>query len=111
MWPELRAAAVTFAALLAVTGTASGVDRPELHGGTATTIQLYAPFNGGGIASGVQIARSASGYCWTNSGADARSDAYRCFVGNFIHDPCFADQTSSAKYVLCPLYVPVSKVL
>jgi hypothetical protein len=111
MWPRLRAAGVILAALLAIAGTANGVDRPASQGRTATTVHLYSPFNGGGIASGVQVARSASGYCWTNSGADARNDAYRCFVGNFIHDPCFADQTSLAKYVLCPLYLPVSKVL
>jgi hypothetical protein len=42
---------------------------------------------------------------------DLRGDAYRCFVGNNIHDPCFADQTSSAGYVLCPLYFPGAKVL
>jgi hypothetical protein len=59
----------------------------------------------------VRIARSASGYCWTSSLADARGDAYRCFVGNFIHDPCFADQTGFAHYVLCPLYSPGAKVL
>jgi hypothetical protein len=111
MWPGLGAVGVIFAALLALTGVASGVDRPGLHGDTATTVHLYAPFNGGGIASGVQVARSASGYCWTSSGADARDDAFRCFVGSFIHDPCFANQTSPAKYVLCPLYLPVSKVL
>src|SRR5947207_50730 len=107
----LRVAGVIFAALLAIAGTASGVDRPASQHEAATTIHLYAPFNGGGIASNVQIARSASGYCWTSSGADARDDAFRCFVGNVINDPCFADQTSFAKYVLCPLYLPVSKVL
>jgi hypothetical protein len=107
----LRAASVTCAALFVVAGTANGAERPASLGQIATTIHLYAPFNGGGIAAGVRIARSASGYCWTSSLADARGDAYRCFVGNFIHDPCFADQTGFAHYVLCPLYSPGAKVL
>src|SRR5207247_3667293 len=46
-----------------------------------------------------------------NLRADAGGDAYRCFVGNVIHDPCFAHQPSFAKYVLCSLYLPGSKVL
>lgn len=107
----LRAAAVTIATLLVVAGGARGADLPAAQSNVLTTIHLYAPFNGGGIASGVKIARSASGYCWTTSSADPRGDAYRCFVRNYIHDPCFADQTSLANYVLCPLDFPGSKVL
>ncbi len=30
-----------------------------------------------------------SGYCWTNSIAASRKDAWRCMVGNQIFDPCF----------------------
>lgn len=99
------------AASLVLAGSAMATDRPISRSRAATTIHLYAPFNGGGIASGVRIAKTASGYCWTTSGVDARGDAFRCFVGNFIHDPCFADQTGFAHYVLCPLYTPGSKVL
>jgi hypothetical protein len=76
-----------------------------------TSIHLYAPFNGGSIARGIRVAGTRAGYCWTTSSADARSDAYRCFVGNFIHDPCFANEIGTARYVLCPLYTPTSKVL
>jgi hypothetical protein len=76
-----------------------------------TSIHLYAPFNGGSIARGIRVARTRAGYCWTTSSADARSDAYRCFVGNFIHDPCFANENGTARFVLCPLYTPTSKVL
>ncbi len=101
MWSRLRAVALSLAALLVIAGSASGADRPSKHGRVATTIHLYAPFNGGGIASGVRVAKSASGYCWENSLADNRADAFRCFVGNSIYDPCFADQTSFARYVLC----------
>src|SRR6266404_6004163 len=111
MSPGHRAACVIFAALFVTAGTASGADRPTLQGRIATTIHLYAPFNGGGMAAGVQIARTASGYCWIGSLADVRGDAFRCFVGNYIHDPCFANQIGFAHYVLCPLYSPGAQVL
>lgn len=29
------------------------------------------------------------GYCWTDSIASTRADAFRCMVGNSIFDPCF----------------------
>ena len=97
--------AVTATAVLFLTA-------PGASGRTgATTIHLYAPFNGGAPAAGIVVARSARGYCWTGSNTTIRSDAYRCFVGNLIHDPCFANQTVSVPFVLCPLYLPNSKVL
>jgi hypothetical protein len=40
-----------------------------------------------------------SGHCWTSSIASQRNDAYRCMVGNSIHDPCF---TLSPSEVACP---------
>ena len=76
-----------------------------------TSLRLYAPFDGGSVAPGIRIARSARGYCWTSSIGDERSDAYRCFVGNVIHDPCFANSLGSSAFVLCPLYYPGSRVL
>jgi hypothetical protein len=76
----------------------------------ATGVHLYAPFAGGSLAAGIHVRRTASGYCWTTSSADARSDAYRCFVGNVIYDPCFAG-TGPAGFVLCPLSGPASPVL
>ena len=76
-----------------------------------TSLHLYAPFDGGSVAPGIRVARSVRGYCWTSSIGDERSDAYRCFVGNVIHDPCFANSLGSSSFVLCPLYYPGSKVL
>jgi hypothetical protein len=83
-----------------------GGSRPAL-----TSVHLYAPFNGGQLARGVRVAKSASGHCWTSSDADARPDAWRCFVGNYIYDPCFSDTVTYSSYVVCPLYRPGSKVL
>src|SRR5665213_51415 len=35
------------------------------------------------------ISAHASGYCWEGSAAAPRADAWRCFEGNDILDPCF----------------------
>lgn len=41
------------------------------------------------------------GYCWTGSLAADRYDAWRCFIGNFIYDPCFSSDAAPG-YVVCP---------
>jgi hypothetical protein len=97
---------VLLAAIVALGGHVSAA---SAHAGTS--IHLYAPFSGSGSASGLRIARTASGYCWTTSDTDARADAWRCFVGNYIHDPCFANTSHAVQYVLCPLSTPGSRVL
>jgi hypothetical protein len=66
-----------------------------------TSLHIFAPFNGGAIAAGVKIKRTARGYCWTSSGADSRPDAWRCFLGNYILDPCFSNQANATRFVLC----------
>jgi hypothetical protein len=103
-------AAIAIAVCLVAVASAAGADRPSWVADAITTIHRYTPYSDGRIAIGVHVARSASGYCWTAAGADARGDAYRCFNGNFIHDPCFAE-SHRATYVLCPLYFPGSNVL
>jgi hypothetical protein len=50
-------------------------------------------------ASSMTVSSTVSGSCFTTSIASNRSDAYRCMVGNAIHDPCF---TLAAKTVACP---------
>jgi hypothetical protein len=78
---------------------------------TGTSIHLYSPFAAAGPAAGVHIARSAAGSCWTSSLADPRSDAWRCLVGNYIHDPCFSNEINPTDYVLCPQYTPGDRLL
>ena len=51
-------------------------------------------------APAVPISATTSGYCWSNSEAAARSDAWRCTAGNNIHDPCFGSY--GIDYVVCP---------
>jgi hypothetical protein len=112
--PRVSVIAVT-ACCIAVLGGATASPAPATQTDTGnitgTSIDLYAPFDGGGVASAIRIEKTARGYCWTTSIADARADAFRCFVGNYIYDPCFANGTGSSPFVLCPLYKPVSKVL
>ncbi len=49
---------------------------------TATQVITYTP--------GPPTGEPQAGSCWTNSLAVWRPDAWRCFVGNSIYDPCFA---------------------
>jgi hypothetical protein len=107
----LRSTALAVIVLAAVAATAQAVAAEALGTALKTQLRLYSPFAAGHLAAGVRVAREGRGYCWTGSGADARADAWRCFRGNYIHDPCFSDDAGGAKYVVCPLYRPGSKVL
>jgi hypothetical protein len=49
---------------------------------TATEVITYTP--------GPPTGEPQAGSCWTNSLAVWRPDAWRCFVGDSIYDPCFA---------------------
>jgi hypothetical protein len=63
-----------------------------------TTVEHWA-------AGGAHVVQRGHGYCWTGSLADARSDAWRCFLGNEILDPCFS---GAGSYVTCPDGTPDS---
>ena len=79
------------AVLLAVAATA--VASP------ATKTTVFHAFTAAGAPS--LPTKTTSGYCWTGSLAAERSDAWRCFVGNEIHDPCFSSPAAHG-IVLCP---------
>jgi hypothetical protein len=66
-----------------------------------TTSHLFTPYNLGEIATGVKVSKSDNGYCWEGSIADTRSDAWRCFLGNLILDPCFSNETGTSDFVIC----------
>jgi hypothetical protein len=69
----------------------------------ATQVITYAPWAAAGtLAAGISASATQSGSCFTTSGATAVSSAYRCMVGNSLHDPCFADAASGAGEVACP---------
>jgi hypothetical protein len=64
-------------------------------------MHIFAPFNDGTVATGSTVGKTARGYCWEGSIADDRADAWRCFLGNYILDPCFSNGASFRRFVLC----------
>ena len=61
----------------------------------ATKITVYDP-------TGFKATEEADGQCWTGSLAAPRAGAFRCAVGNEIHDPCFVTDAA----VACPMGDP-----
>jgi hypothetical protein len=71
-----------------------------LAGTTKTQAHIYEPFTSSGKPA-VHVSSTVRGSCNGGSAAIDRDDAWRCFTGNFIYDPCFS--SSKAKgIVLCP---------
>jgi hypothetical protein len=61
---------------------------------------IYTPFTiNDTLASRIKVDHTASGYCWEGSLAAERSDAWRCFIGNEIVDPCYS---GPQRWVACP---------
>jgi hypothetical protein len=87
---------------LALAALAAFVIASSAGGAAQTTrVTIYRPFTDGKTSPGLTIARTVKGRCFAGSIADPRSDAWRCFIGNSIADPCFADP-AVASWVLCP---------
>lgn len=69
----------------------------------ATQVRIYTPVSAATGSPTVHITARPKGYCWTTSDSVSRSAAWHCFVGNFIHDPCFTGPvTGSGHTVVCP---------
>jgi len=74
----------------------------------ATKVSTYKPWSENGtlkVRRGYRVVKTVRGKCWTGSGAAyTREDAWRCMVGNTIHDPCFVDMSAGdpGNPVLCP---------
>jgi hypothetical protein len=62
----------------------------------------YPAFQSGALTPGLSIRQTRRGYCWTGSLVTGRSNAWRCFTGNFIRDPCFSDPSDGVPVVVCP---------
>jgi hypothetical protein len=71
--------------------------------GPTTGKDLFAPFVGGRLNTSLHVAQTRRGFCWAGSLADSgRTDAWRCFIGNVIYDPCFSDPSKRAqRFVVC----------
>jgi hypothetical protein len=69
----------------------------------ATQIKLITPFHDGNLGIGFAVTARGDGECFARSAAIAgRPDAWRCSIGNAIHDPCFQNIMGDAKVLACP---------
>jgi hypothetical protein len=92
---RIACCAVAVAAAVA----SAAVPASEVQARTRTTATVYRAFSYHGLI--VPDVRVESGYCWTTSNVTPRGDAWRCFVGNFIYDPCFSSALAFG-VVVCP---------
>ena len=79
------------ASVMAIPASASGHIR--------TGVTVFEPFASDGTPT--LSTRTKSGYCWTGALTSIRNDAWRCFVGNYIYDPCFSSAQAPG-VVICP---------
>lgn len=73
----------------------------------ATRIESFSAYDASGRLA-VKVGESARGSCWTNSVAAPAPDAFRCFAGNNILDPCFARPRAGAPNEVACLATPWS---
>jgi hypothetical protein len=91
--PVRRLALVVVAAAVVMALPAAG----GAH--TTTTATIFQAFRANGTPT--LHTRSRSGQCFTGSLTINRDDAWRCFVGNFLFDPCFSSALAPGR-VVCP---------
>jgi hypothetical protein len=97
------------AVLVAIIGTVAGsliTNALGSHASVAPTAEIfYQPWTSAGKISGlVQIGSKTTGYCFTESIAAPRQDAYRCSTHNLILDPCFDDPFVFSHHVVVCAY-------
>ena len=88
------------------TATAPVTSPLASHGRVTVTKHLvFEPWGVDGLARGISIAVTVTGSCWAQSEDSSRPDAYRCMSGDYIFDPCIAneyDLSSANPEVACP---------
>jgi hypothetical protein len=90
------------AALIGIAGVSAVVAMASvaLASGVRTRTHIYEAFTSAGTPA-LHVKSTVRGSCNGGSAATSRADAWRCFAGNFVYDPCFS--SSAAKgIVLCP---------
>ena len=90
----LRAAATALALLAVLAGVAVAI---PAH----TTIVHFEVFDASGKVVGVRVTGSASGHCFSGSIGLPRPDAWRCFIGNEILDPCLESPRGATVPLVC----------
>jgi hypothetical protein len=87
------------AAALAAAALAAGGGVSLAH--TARTrVAIYHAFTASGAPT-FHVRSTVHGTCNGGSAAIDRDDAWRCFAGNFVYDPCFSSSRAKG-IVLCP---------
>jgi hypothetical protein len=94
-WPAIVLIAVVGGAALAGCGTRAAPPAAT----PATVMREFSAYDSTGALT-VPVGSTASGSCWESSIAVAATNAYRCFSGNSIEDPCFA-LSPTATLVAC----------
>lgn len=79
------------ASIVAAPATASAHSR--------TTVTVFHAFTPDGTPT--VNTRQKSGYCFSGALTVDRNDAWRCFIGNYIYDPCFSSPQAGG-VVICP---------
>ena len=70
-----------------------------------TTVTVYEPFAArGAIAPYLHVVGTDSGSCNGDSEDTSRIDAWRCFGGKYVYDPCFQDLSGYNTALVCPFY-------
>ncbi|MEA2197413.1 MAG: hypothetical protein QOJ25_1464 [Solirubrobacteraceae bacterium] len=77
-----------------------GAATAALAAGTRTHAVVFEAFTAAGTPA-LHVTSTARGTCNEGSSAIDRDDAWRCFAGNFVYDPCFSSIASN-RIVLCP---------
>jgi hypothetical protein len=65
-----------------------------------TKAVIYHAFTASGTPA-IHVSKTVNGDCNGGANETNRNDAWRCFAGNFVYDPCFSS-AKAAGIVLCP---------
>jgi hypothetical protein len=83
---------------LAATSRSRGADAATSKAAAATRVHHVSPIDSAGhLKASYRVTQSGRGYCWTSSFVNP--ELYRCFLGNYIQDPCWPRAGGAA--VLC----------
>lgn len=98
---NVKIVAATAIAAFLMHGTFSLANDPVCP--TATQIKLITPFQSGHLGIGFAVTARGDGECFARSAAvSGRPDAWRCSIGNAIHDPCLQNFLGDPKVLACP---------
>ena len=98
-FPAKMISALVLASLLAACGAAAGRSSTD----AATRRVRLSPVNANGAPAGGFRVASTAASATCEPGSEAIGQAYRCFAGNSIYDPCWAEKAATPT-VLCLPY-------